>query len=86
MLKYTYWNTNTQYTHKGEYPMMRKTITIPEQLDKRIKDYNEKTGIPQSTIIQQAIAQYLDSQKFLDSFPEVLYEMKKMIEENKKDE
>lgn len=65
---------------------MKMTISIPDQLGERITEYNEKTGVPKSVLIQMAVTQYLDGQKMMETFPDMLQEMKKMIQSAGKDD
>lgn len=62
---------------------MKMTITIPDQLSERINDYNKATGVPKSTLVQIAVDQYLNTQKMMQSLPDMMMEMKKLMEENK---
>lgn len=65
---------------------MRMTVTLPDQLGERINEYKEQTGVPKGTLIQMAVTQYLDGQKMIESMPDFIQEMKKLVEENKKSE
>ena len=41
----------------------RATFTFDEELIKKLKEVSEKTLIPQSRIVEQAIKEYLDKLK-----------------------
>lgn len=60
--------------------MKRQTYTMPEELLETMDKYSEKTGVPKSTLVQMAVKQYLDSQKMLETMPDMLQEMKKLME------
>ena len=62
------------------------SITVPDQLYKRMDDYNKEIGVPKSTLIQMAVTQYLDGQKMLESLPSLMTELKNAIEQKQLDE
>lgn len=62
---------------------MKMSITVPDKLYERMDEYNKSMGVPKSTLVQMAVTQYLDSQKMLETLPDMFKEMKKLMEENK---
>ena len=62
---------------------MTKTYSMPLTLIKRIDDYSAETSLSKSAVVQIAVRQYLDSQKLMETMPQMLQEMKRIVEDQK---
>jgi predicted transcriptional regulator len=66
---------------------MRYTITIPEQLEKRLSEFREEKPMPNSTIFQLALSQYLDTEQLLARLkeePQLIKQLRTIVEKEVK--
>lgn len=55
----------------------RVNVGLTDEKYKFFKDKADKSGVPVSTVITMALDQYIDSQKVIDSLPDLLEQIKK---------
>lgn len=60
---------------------IRVNITISDELKEYFKEWSEKTGIPQSSLMALAMSEYVDQKKAISAFVPMVEQMKKLEEQ-----